>query len=144
MNDPIPRREESVYEEFKQILPRLPKYAKLVWLLLKDPSLSARQRAALMGAVGYSISPIDAFPGQLDDLVIVLLTVRWILGSLPKAKADEYLTGAGLTAGVVEGDFQLAKRSGKRILRRVTKTLGLGAVFVLAFGKSLVSRRDNH
>lgn len=141
MNQPnSPGREESIVSELSQVLPRLPKYARLVWLLLKDPSLSAKQRAALMAAVGYSISPIDAFPGQLDDLVIVLLTVRWILGSIPREKADEYLSGAGLTAEIVEDDFQLAKRSAKRILRRVRKTVGLAGVFMWAFGKSLMGQ----
>ena len=138
MNEPnSPGREESIIGELSQVLPRLPKYARLVWLLLKDPTLSPKQRTALMAAVGYTISPIDAIPGQLDDLVIVLLTVRWILGSLPSEKSAEYLTDAGLTAEILEDDFQLAKRSGKRIWKRLTKSIGLAAVFVWAFGKSI-------
>ena len=133
--------------ELSQVLPRLPKYARLVWLLLKDPTLSAKQRTALMAAVGYSISPIDAIPGiipvigQLDDFAVVLFTVRWILGSMPIEKAAEYLSGAGLTAEALEDDLQLAKRSGIRILKRLIAIMGMTAVFVWAFGRSLLGKK---
>ena len=146
MNEPNPP-EESIIGELSQVLPRLPKYARLVWLLLKDPTLSAKQRTALMAAVGYSISPIDAIPGiipvigQLDDLAVVLFTVRWVLGTMPIEKAAEYLSSAGLTAEVLEDDLQLAKRSMRRIWRRLTRTMGLTAVFVWAFGKSLLGKK---
>ena len=142
MDDPnSPRREESIVGELSRVLPRLPKYARLVWLLLKDPSLSAKQRTALMAAVGYSISPIDAIPGiipvigQLDDLAVVLFTVRWILGTMPVEKAAVYLSDAGLTAEILEGDLQLAKRSGIRILKRLIAIMGVTAVWVWGFGK---------
>ena len=143
MNEP---GRESIISELSQVLPRLPKYAKLVWLLLKDPTLSPKQRTALMAAVGYSISPIDAIPGiipvigQLDDLAVVLFTVRWVLGTMPAEKAAGYLSSAGLTAEVLEDDLQLAMRSAKRILRRLTRIMGLSAVFVWAFGKSLMGQ----
>lgn len=148
MNEPkAPRRRDSVISELSQVLPRLPKYARLVWLLLKDPSLSPKQRTALTAAVGYSISPIDAIPGiipvigQLDDLAVVLFTVRWVLSTMPIEKATGYLSGAGLTAEALEDDLNLAMRSGKRILRRLMRIMGPTAVFVWAFGKSLLSRK---
>ena len=147
MNEPNPP-EESIIGELSQVLPRLPKYARLVWLLLKDPTLSAKQRTALMAAVGYSISPIDAIPGiipvigQLDDLAVVLFTVRWVLSTMPIEKAAGYLSGAGLTAEILEDDLQLAIRSGKRILRRLMRIMGLTAVFVWAFGKSIMSHKE--
>ena len=137
MNEPkAPRRRDSVISELSQVLPRLPKYARLVWLLLKDPTLSAKQRTALMAAVGYSISPIDAIPGiipvigQLDDLAVVLFTVRWVLGTMPVEKAAEYLSSAGLTAEIIEDYLQLAKRSGIRILKRLIAIMGVTAIWV--------------
>ena len=124
-----------------RIVGRLPKYAKLVWLLMKDPSLTTKQRAALMAAVGYSISPVDAIPGiipvlgQLDDLAVVLFTVRWVLRSLPETQAEQYPSQSGLSFQILEEDLHLVKRSGVRIMKRLLSILGITAIWVLAIGK---------
>ena len=124
-----------------RIVRRLPKYGKLVWLLVKDPELPGKQRVALTAAVGYSVSPIDAVPGiipvvgQLDDLAIVLYTVRWVLNSLPVDKAHRYLTDAGLTVHVIDEDFDLVRDSGVKIIRKTVATIGTVALWTIAIGK---------
>ncbi len=139
--NPSGQAEGSVVSEVARVVPRLPKYAKLVWLLLKDPSLPAKQRTALMAAVGYSVSPIDAIPGiipvigQLDDLGVVLFTVRWVLGSMQADQAGEYLSRSGLSAEILEEDFRLVKRSGVRILKRMVALMGVTALWVWGAGK---------
>jgi len=139
--DSSDQAEGSVVSEVARVVPRLPKYAKLVWLLLKDPCLPAKQRTALIAAVGYSVSPIDAIPGiipvigQLDDLAVVLFTVRWILGSMQTDRAGEYLSKSGLSAEILEEDFRLVKRSGARILKRMVALMGVTALWVWGVGR---------
>jgi uncharacterized membrane protein YkvA (DUF1232 family) len=124
-----------------QVVTRVPKYVRLVWLLLKDPGLSTKQRTALMAAIGYSVSPIDAVPGiipvigQLDDLAIVLYTARWILAKMPADSAAEYLSKSGLTAEILDADLSLVQRSGVKILKRMVKIMGATALVIWGVGK---------
>ena len=131
----------GIVGEVARVVPRLPKYAKLAWLLLRDPSLPNKQKAALMAAVGYSISPLDAIPGvipvvgQLDDLALVLFTIRWVLRSVPAERAEEYFSQSGLTADILENDLKMVKRSGARILKKAIAVMGIAALWAWGFGK---------
>ncbi|MDH7481529.1 MAG: DUF1232 domain-containing protein [Armatimonadota bacterium] len=134
-------RKTSTTGEIGAVVARLPKYAKLVWLLLKDPEISGRQRAALMAAIGYSVSPVDAIPGvipvigQLDDLAIVLFTVRWIIRSMPADKASNYLAQASLSIRDIEDDLSIVQRSSARIMKQIAKLSALAAVGLYGIGK---------
>lgn len=125
--------------EVARIAGRLPRYAKLIWLLLKDPALTAKERVALIAAAGYSISPIDAVPGvipvigQLDDLAVLLFAVRWVLSSMPGERADAYLLEAGLSMEIVDADFAFVKRTGIRILKKIAAFLGTAAIAAIGF-----------
>ncbi len=127
--------------DIPRVVRRLPKYAKLSWLLLRDPHLSAKHRAALIAALGYSISPIDAVPGiipvigQLDDLAVVLFAVLWILRTMPSGTAESYLKQSGLDIDTLETDLRLVKGSGKRVLKRTLTILGLGTAVALGLAK---------
>lgn len=140
--EPIPRHGNPMLaREVSEIIQRLPKYAKLSWLLIRDTSLSARQRAALMGALGYSVSPVDAIPGiipvigQMDDLAVVLLALRYILRSLPPDRSSELLEQCDLGPDTVDRDLETIKRHGLRILKRIRLNLSLGAAFALGVGR---------
>jgi len=125
------------------IIRRLPRYAKLTWLLIRDPDLSARHRAALVGAIGYAISPIDALPGQLDDLALVLFTVRWVLKSIPQERASAYCTKAGLSSEILEQDFDIVSKTGVRILRKTAAAVGIATLWAVATGK-VVGKKIKH
>lgn len=53
--------------------------------LLGDEEVPARCKVALVGLIAYLASPIDLVPdflpvvGVLDDAILVVLTLRWIL-----------------------------------------------------------------
>ncbi len=131
----------SLAADISAIIQRLPKYAKLSWLIMRDPNLSARHRAALTAALGYSISPIDLVPGiipvigQMDDLAVVLLAVRWILRSLPTDSAESYLSQSGLDMETLDADLDLIKRNGLKLLKRIRLELSVGAAFALGVGR---------
>ncbi len=133
--------DSTLVGDMSAIIQRLPKYAKLSWLIIRDPQLSTKHRAALTAALGYSISPIDAVPGiipvigQMDDLAVVLIALRWILRSLPEERAGAYLSQSGLDMQTVEADLEMVKRNGIKILKRAKLELSVGAAFVLGVGK---------
>lgn len=104
--------DRSTREILTSIAKRLPRYGKLATRLITDGRISARQKAPLIGSIGYSLSPIDLIPGiipvigQLDDLLVVLGTLRYILKQLDPEAADEHLAAAGLTRAQLDADFR--------------------------------------
>ena len=76
--------------------------ARLLWRALRHPHAPGWLKLGTLGIVLYLISPIDLIPdvipifGVLDDIVIVPLAIRWLLGRLPAhLRAD---IGAGPSA----------------------------------------------
>ncbi len=63
--------------------------ARLLWRALRHPQSPGWLKFGALGIVLYLISPIDLIPdvipifGVLDDIVIVPLAIRWLLGKLP-------------------------------------------------------------
>ena len=63
--------------------------ARLLWRALRHPQAPAWLKLGTLGVMLYLISPIDLIPdvipifGVLDDIVIVPLAIRWLLGRLP-------------------------------------------------------------
>src|SRR5262245_7771547 len=92
--DPFPR------EETLEILRRLPAYARLAYGLSLEPDLPRMRRIAILGAFAYLVSPIDAIPGlipvigQIDDVLVVLLTLRFALGGLTPEQRSRHLSAA--------------------------------------------------
>ncbi len=94
------------------IVVRLPRYGQLAARLIADGRISARQKAPLIGSLGYGLSPIDLIPGiipiigQLDDLLVVLGTLRYVLQQMEPEVADRHLAAAGLTRAQLDADFR--------------------------------------
>jgi len=92
------------------VIARIPRYIKLGWLLIKDPTVSRGGKAALGGGLAYALSPIDPIPGfipvlgQLDDLAALVLGVRTALRSAPAEVAERYLQEVGFTWTTVDRD----------------------------------------
>jgi uncharacterized membrane protein YkvA (DUF1232 family) len=92
------------------VIARIPRYIKLGWLLIKDPTVSRGGKAALGGGLAYALSPIDPIPGfipvlgQLDDLAALVLGVRTALRSAPEEVAERYLQEVGFTWTTVDRD----------------------------------------
>ena len=69
--------------------------ARLMWRALRHPQSPGWLKLGALGLVLYVISPIDLIPdvipifGVLDDIVVVPLAIRWLLGKLPASlRAD--------------------------------------------------------
>lgn len=96
-SDPFPR------EAFGTLIHRLPAYGRLAWRLGRDPLLSRARRAAVLGGAAYLVSPIDLVPGfipvlgQLDDIAVVLASLRLALDGSSPARRQVHLSAVGLT-----------------------------------------------
>ena len=66
-----------------------------LWRALRHPECPSWLKWASLGLVLYLLSPVDLLPdvipvlGIVDDLVLIPLAVRWLLGRLPRHLIDE-------------------------------------------------------
>jgi uncharacterized membrane protein YkvA (DUF1232 family) len=69
--------------------------ARQLWRALRHPHAPAWLKWGTAGVLLYLFSPVDLIPdvipflGVMDDLVIVPLAIRWLLGKLPQEIQDE-------------------------------------------------------
>ena len=63
--------------------------ARLMWRALRHPNAPGWLKLGAAGVLLYVLSPVDLIPdvipliGVLDDIVVVPLAMRWLLGRLP-------------------------------------------------------------
>ncbi len=79
-----------------RFLPRIFRYARLVWRLTFDRRVNLVLRALVPLSLLYAISPIDlardSFPlGKFDDVIIVGLAVLLLIKLAPRHVVDEHL-----------------------------------------------------
>jgi uncharacterized membrane protein YkvA (DUF1232 family) len=76
---------------------KLPTYVRLAWGLLRDPRVPGEQKLILAGIAGYLVMPLDIIPdlipvfGQLDDLAVMLLGLRWFISLAPQDVVADHL-----------------------------------------------------
>lgn len=146
---PVPKTERDlVMDRFMVSVRRLPRYGRLATNMLRDDRVPVEARTALVAGAAYVISPIDLIPGfipvlgQLDDLLVALLGIRFALAQAPPKVRAEHLERAGLhdqdfaedlrtvrdtsvyllksgTRRVASGVSRVARRTG-RVMRRAT------------------------
>jgi uncharacterized membrane protein YkvA (DUF1232 family) len=116
-SDPFPR------DRAVELARRLPSYARLAWRLSREPDLPAVRRLALLGAVAYLVSPIDAIPGlipvvgQVDDVLVVLLALRFALAGLSQEQRRRHLEASGLSEADSSADLDAIAAMGAWLLR---------------------------
>jgi uncharacterized membrane protein YkvA (DUF1232 family) len=127
----------KVVTRFVGVVARVPRYMKLGWLLMNDPTVSGRGKAALGGGLAYAVSPLDPVPGfipvigQLDDLGILLLAIRTALKSCPEEVAARRLQEAGLSWETLERDLVTLRATAIWVTRR-------GGALAARAGKALL------
>ena len=98
---------DPVLERFWATLRRLPRYLALAVNLARDGRVPAGAKGAVLLGGAYAVSPLDLVPGiipvagQLDDVVVLLLTLRRAVRACPAPLAAEHLGRVGLS----EADF---------------------------------------
>ncbi|HEY4634596.1 MAG TPA: DUF1232 domain-containing protein, partial [Candidatus Limnocylindrales bacterium] len=117
-------------DAFGALLRRLPAYGRLAWRLGRDPLISRARRAAVIGAAGYLVSPIDLVPGfipvlgQLDDIAVVLAALRVALDGLDPERRRGHLHAVGLDEGHLATDMRAVGSTGAWVGRAGVRTGG--------------------
>lgn len=111
----ITEKELQKYQEkFSEegLLQKISRYGRLIgiealykavqlWYVLQKPDVPAKQKALIMGALGYLISPLDFIPdlvpvlGYSDDLVAIafaLIQVQGYIDAEVRSKAKKLLS----------------------------------------------------
>ncbi|HEY7555266.1 MAG TPA: DUF1232 domain-containing protein [Candidatus Binatia bacterium] len=80
-----------------QFLYHLPRFLQLFSRLVSDPRVALRSKLVPLGILAYLILPTDFLPdvflgfGQIDDLVVILLGLRWFLRLCPAEVVQEHV-----------------------------------------------------
>lgn len=103
----------------------IPNFLKLLGRLYKDSRVPLAEKAFLVGAVIYVISPLDLIPdiipfvGQVDDLYLVSLTMLRLLMRTPDEVIRDHWEGAGDLASVVDKIARAAQYVLPRRIRQI-------------------------
>ena len=108
----------------------IPNFLKLLFRLFKDSRVPTAEKAFLIGAIAYVISPIDLIPdvipfiGEVDDLYVVSLTILRLLNRTPAEVVREHWDGGGDIARIVgrmsqAASFILPKRVANILLGKI-------------------------
>jgi uncharacterized membrane protein YkvA (DUF1232 family) len=133
-SDPFPR------EQAMAMLRRLPAYARLAYALSRDPALPRARRIAVLGAVVYLISPLDAIPGlipvigQVDDVLLILLSLRFALHALSPEQRVRHLEAVGLSEDDTAADLDAIAAMGAWLLRAGGRAGGRASAVALDVG----------
>jgi uncharacterized membrane protein YkvA (DUF1232 family) len=101
----------SVFSRAKQVLIDVPRHGKLAYCLLRDERVPAAPKAALLGALGLIISPID-FPawipvlGELDMLALGILAVETFVAACPEDVRKELEAAIEANQSVFDRDVR--------------------------------------
>lgn len=143
----IQRREKSeVKSRLKSLLMFLPNMVVLLGRLFKDSRVPTAEKALLIGAIVYVISPLDVIPdflpfiGQIDDLYVVALVVLRLVNRTDESIVRAHWPGGGDIVALADSIADLApKFLPKRISRVLTSKVELAPAGEFLKG---ISNRD--
>lgn len=83
-------------QQHESVLAIIPRVAKFLWHLVKDPRVPVGVKWSLLGLAAYLASPIDLIPdwipgaGYLDDVLIVGFVVSYVLARVSPELVREH------------------------------------------------------
>lgn len=128
----MPNEERSIFS----IIGKLPNYSKLLVRLYKSPEIRKRHKVLLSMAIAYSVSPIDLVPGiipvagQLDNLLIMLRSLKKVLGASDEKVRAKFLGEAGITLEEIDEDIKLASDTLRSIGKGTVKVASNTAKYI--------------
>jgi uncharacterized membrane protein YkvA (DUF1232 family) len=79
--------------EFFALLPRM---ARLVYHLARDPRVPLKAKLAVVGLGAYIVSPVDLIPdwipwaGALDDVLLIPIVMNYVFATVPEEVLIEH------------------------------------------------------
>lgn len=124
---PAPRR--STWEIITEAALAVPHLLELLVRLMSDGRVPVRRKVLVGAAALYMASPIDLVPelllpviGQLDDLLIVVFSIHYLLRSADDEMMAEYWRGSQdsleLVSALLEWGSELLPRPVRKALER--------------------------
>lgn len=143
------RKEE---DEITALLRKLPNYAKLLFALYRDKAIPPKHKATLSAGIAYGALPINLVPdiipvaGQLDNLIILLWSLKRVLNGIDPDIREHHLKNAGVTMADIEADSKTAKQTlkaiGKGTARLALNGAKIAGYTALGIGRRLFRKRD--
>ena len=129
----IKRQEKNQLKgRMRSFLMFLPNMAMLLGRLLKDSRVPTAEKALVLGAIVYVISPIDLIPdmlpfiGQIDDLYVVALVLLRLINRTDETVVRQHWSGGGDIVSLADSIANIApKFLPKRIARVLTSRVEL-------------------
>lgn len=95
----------------RSLLFEVPRYGKLAYCLLRDERVPAPPKAALLGALGVIVSPVDLpawIPvfGELDMLALGILAVKVFVEACPEEIVSEHEAALAANSSVFDEDLR--------------------------------------
>ncbi len=143
---------DRIMAQFKVSARRLPRYGRLAANMLRDDRVPPEARGALVVGGAYVISPIDLIPGfipvlgQLDDLLVALLGLRFALAQSAPEVRVEHLERAGLRDEDFAEDLRTVRDTTIYMLKAVARRTvhGVGADGSFRWARVAARNRPGH
>jgi len=132
--------------ELVPIIKRMPGYVKLAWAVYREPCVGKGSRAILGAGILYAVSPVDLVPGfipvagQLDDIIMALGSLRWVMGGLPPEILGQYRDKYGIDIEDLDRDLAAAKRVAALLLGSTFKYSARSAFIAGRAGISVLGK----
>lgn len=125
-----PNERKQARSTLRAALTLIPNFLKLLYRLFKDKRVPMAEKALLVGAIAYIVSPIDILPdvipfiGQVDDLYLIALVTLRLLSRTGDDVLREHWDGAGDLVKLVDriagaAQYILPQRVQRILLGRV-------------------------
>ncbi|HET6383190.1 MAG TPA: hypothetical protein VFJ58_07345 [Armatimonadota bacterium] len=138
---PEPNESEDPLRQLWHVIRRLPSYIRLAWRLMRDPRLTCREKAPLIAAVTYCVTPlhwpVNAVPvlGQIDTPLALLFSLQYTLNHCSPARARSHLRRLGMHKHQLEEDLSTVTRVATTLPRKAAGELRFAGVLARVAGR---------
>ena len=115
---------------FAEVLINVPDFFYMLFMLSRDPEVPKSNKAQIIGALAYFISPIDVIPdaipgfGLLDDLYIAMIVSSNLLSAVPIDLINKYWPGEADVAVLIRDNLdKLNDKFGTGAIKRMLNSL---------------------
>lgn len=126
---------KQAQQSAKEVLLFLPNLVKLLYSLADDSRVPLKEKAILLGAAVYILSPLDFLPdmipiiGQVDDLLLLALILQRFINSVDRSIVLEYWDGNADILELMErilgfSRYLLPRGAYDRIVKKARKDTG--------------------